>query len=55
MSTKSPCIGVCRLENDYCRGCKRHVDEIVEWYNLSEKKKQAVIERIKNGNPHKKI
>jgi hypothetical protein len=52
MSTLSPCKGVCRLDKEYCVGCKRYVDEIVEWYNLSENKKQAVIERISKGKPY---
>ena len=49
MPTNSPCIGVCRLDNEYCRGCKRHVSEIVDWYNYTNKQKEEVIRRIQDG------
>ena len=29
----TPCIGVCRLENDICVGCKRTIEEIKEAYD----------------------
>jgi predicted Fe-S protein YdhL (DUF1289 family) len=53
MSTDSPCKNVCRLKDEYCVACKRHIDEIVEWYNMTESQKQAVIKRIKNGTTNK--
>lgn len=45
---ESPCIGVCRIDNEVCRGCKRTTDEIVEWYNFTNEQKQAVLDRIFN-------
>lgn len=43
---ESPCIGVCRLENDVCAGCGRTTDEVVGWYDMSDKEKQAVLNRL---------
>lgn len=43
---KSPCIFVCRMENDKCVGCKRTNEEIANWLNYSDKEKQKVIDRI---------
>ncbi len=31
--TLTPCIGVCKLENDICIGCKRTIEEIKEAYD----------------------
>ena len=44
---ESPCIGVCTLINDVCKGCKRTTEEITEWYNYTNSQKQVVIDRIK--------
>ena len=40
----SPCVRNCCLdEDDVCLGCFRHVDEIMQWRELTEPQKQAVI------------
>jgi len=31
--TLTPCIGVCKLEDDICIGCKRTIEEIKEAYD----------------------
>tara|TARA_Y100000992_G_scaffold164925_1_gene110733 strand:+ start:2130 stop:2264 length:135 start_codon:yes stop_codon:yes gene_type:complete len=31
--TLMPCIGVCKLEDDICIGCKRTIEEIKEAYD----------------------
>ena len=31
--TLTPCIGVCKLEDDICTGCKRTIEEIKEAYD----------------------
>jgi len=43
---ESPCISVCRYENEVCVGCGRTVEEVVEWYNMSDKQKQSVLNRL---------
>lgn len=41
----SPCINVCRLDNDgvLCLGCYRSVDEIANWSVYTPTQKQAVL------------
>ena len=43
---ESPCISVCRMENEVCVGCGRTVDEIVSWYDMNDDEKQAVLNRL---------
>ena len=43
---ESPCISICRYEDEVCAGCGRTVDEVVEWYNFTNDEKQAVLNRI---------
>ena len=47
---ESPCISVCRMENEVCVGCGRTLEEVVEWYNFSNKQKQAVLDRLEKDN-----
>ena len=43
---ESPCISVCRYENEVCAGCGRTVDEVVNWYDMTDDEKQAVLNRL---------
>jgi predicted Fe-S protein YdhL (DUF1289 family) len=43
---ESPCISVCRYENEVCAGCGRTVDEVVGWWDMSDDEKQAVLNRL---------
>ncbi len=43
---ESPCISVCRYENEVCVGCGRTVDDITNWYDMTDNEKQAVLNRI---------
>lgn len=43
---ESPCISICRYENEVCAGCGRTVDEIVNWWDMSDTEKQAVLNRL---------
>jgi len=43
---ESPCISVCRYDNEVCAGCGRTVDEIVGWYDMTDDEKQAVLNRL---------
>ena len=41
---KSPCIGVCELDDaGRCRGCRRTLDEIVGWIKYSAAKRDAIL------------
>ena len=43
---ESPCISICRYENEVCVGCGRTVEEVTEWYNYTDKQKQKIIDRL---------
>jgi predicted Fe-S protein YdhL (DUF1289 family) len=47
---ESPCISVCRYDNEVCRGCGRTVDEVVGWYDMTDDEKQAVLNRIEKDS-----
>jgi len=46
----SPCISVCRYDNEVCVGCGRTVDEIVGWYDMTDDEKLAVLSRLDEKN-----
>jgi uncharacterized protein len=43
---KSPCILVCKLENDVCVGCKRTKEEITMWTKYTDEEKQNVLLKL---------
>jgi len=43
---ESPCVSICRYDNEVCRGCGRTVDEVVNWYDMTDDEKQAVLNRL---------
>jgi predicted Fe-S protein YdhL (DUF1289 family) len=47
---ESPCISVCRYENQVCVGCGRTVDDITNWYDMTDDEKQAVLNRIEKDS-----
>lgn len=47
---ESPCISICRMENEVCVGCGRTLEEVVEWYNMTDKQKQAVLNRLEKNS-----
>ena len=44
----SPCINVCQMDPDsgLCRGCRRTLQEIADWLEMSPGEKLAVLERV---------
>lgn len=46
----SPCIKVCVIEDNLCKGCFRTLDEIAQWRNLSDTEKEQVIKNSKRRN-----
>ncbi|MFN3231657.1 MAG: DUF1289 domain-containing protein [Alphaproteobacteria bacterium] len=43
---QSPCIGVCKLDGPYCKGCMRSIREIGGWATYTDEERKAVLERI---------
>ena len=50
MQSNSPCIGICKLEDNICIGCNRTIEDIKEAYEWQEKIKSTGIESLKNPN-----
>jgi len=49
MTIKSPCINICKINTPqgYCVGCKRKIEEIINWKNMSDKKKNLILNLLK--------
>jgi predicted Fe-S protein YdhL (DUF1289 family) len=45
----SPCVSVCALDENeqYCIGCMRTPQEIMEWLTYSKEKRLQVLEELK--------
>ena len=43
----TPCISVCKYNsNNYCIGCKRHMNEIFDWFDYDDKKRISIMEEL---------
>ena len=43
----TPCISVCKYnDNNYCIGCKRHMNEIFDWLDYYNTMRRAIIEDL---------
>ncbi|MCJ2180691.1 DUF1289 domain-containing protein [Novosphingobium album (ex Hu et al. 2023)] len=49
----SPCTGVCRIEpkTGWCLGCRRTMDEIAGWRDMSEAGRRAVVAQLGEREP----
>ncbi|BDX06137.1 DUF1289 domain-containing protein [Planctobacterium marinum] len=48
-SVDSPCIRQCCLdEQDICVGCKRSIQEILDWSQANPERKQKILENCRN-------
>ena len=49
MNLISPCVALCKLtEGDICIGCKRTIEEIINWRTYTDNQKKAVFTRLEN-------
>jgi uncharacterized protein len=53
---KSPCTKVCVMDAElrYCRGCRRTLEEIARWSEMSDDEREAVLAVLparKEGQP----
>ena len=46
----SPCVNICKLVNNICKGCSRTIEEISNWTRYSDSEKKLVLELIKIRN-----
>ena len=43
----SPCVDICRLDAaGLCVGCRRTIDEIVEWPRASEARRREILREL---------
>ncbi|MDG1203941.1 MAG: DUF1289 domain-containing protein [Pseudomonadales bacterium] len=42
-SVETPCVRICKIENDVCIGCHRTLDEIGAWMNANSEEKLAIL------------
>ena len=45
---ESPCINVCKIENDLCIGCGRTLEEIAHWLEMTDADKEQVNANLQN-------
>ena len=49
MNLISPCVASCKLtEEDICIGCKRTIEEIINWRSYTDNQKKGVFTRLEN-------
>ena len=44
---RSPCVGVCTLENDICIGCFRTSKQIAEWAFYTDEERETIMKESK--------
>ena len=43
MNCENPCVSICDYnEDNYCVGCKRHMNEIFDWYDYTDEMRAVV-------------
>jgi predicted Fe-S protein YdhL (DUF1289 family) len=45
-AVKTPCVLLCKLEEGYCTGCKRTVDQIRYWSIYSDEQREQIISEL---------
>ena len=49
MNYDNPCVSICDYNGeDYCVGCKRHMNEIFDWYDYTDEMRSAIIKDLAN-------
>jgi predicted Fe-S protein YdhL (DUF1289 family) len=48
----SPCVDICRLDaQGLCAGCRRTIDEIVEWPRASDARRREILRELELRSP----
>jgi len=46
---ENPCVSICTYnEDNYCVGCKRHMNEIFDWYDYTDEMRAAINKDLTN-------
>lgn len=48
VSTKvqTPCIKLCKLDNGVCIGCRRTIEQIINWLKYSPQQREKIIKQL---------
>ena len=47
MNIDNPCMGICEYNKEnYCIGCKRHMNEIFDWLDYNEDMRIAIMKDL---------
>jgi len=52
-NTSSPCIKICRLQDNLCVGCFRTLQEIAAWKSMTSFEKTEVMELVNDRKSNK--
>ena len=45
----SPCVNICKVEDNVCIGCGRTLDEIANWTSMSNEERKQINERVSHN------
>ena len=43
---KTPCISICRYENNRCIGCGRTQEEVTGWIDYTDEERDEIMKRL---------
>lgn len=43
----SPCVNICKMQDDVCQGCFRSIEEISNWTSYTDQEKRLTLNLIK--------
>ena len=46
---ESPCVNVCKVEDNVCIGCGRTLEEIAHWTSMSNEERKQINARLSNN------
>ena len=50
----SPCVNICKVEDNVCIGCGRTLEEIAHWTSMPNEERKLINERLSHSVQHKK-
>lgn len=45
----SPCVNICKVEDEVCIGCGRTLEEIENWTSMTNEERKYINERLSNN------
>jgi predicted Fe-S protein YdhL (DUF1289 family) len=52
---QTPCVRICKIEDDVCIGCNRTLDEIRVWMGASSEEKLAILAEVARRDEHRAV